>query len=73
MVNDIGNFDDMADAVLYNALAFVIDGSSTYSANAAKFVDTWFLNSDTAMAPNLNFAQMRRGPDGQNGTHTGVL
>ncbi|TCD68788.1 hypothetical protein EIP91_009802 [Steccherinum ochraceum] len=73
MVNDIGNFDDMADAVLYNALAFVIDGSSTYSANAAKFVDTWFLNPDTAMTPNLNFAQMRRGPDGQNGTHTGVL
>ncbi len=37
------------------------------------FIQTWFLDSDTAMNPNLNYAQMQRGPDGQIGTHTGVL
>ena len=30
-------------------------------------------DSDTAMAANLNFAQMQGGPDGQTGSHTGVL
>lgn len=72
--NDIGNFDDMADAVLYNSLAWVINGpTSLYAGNAVRYIQTWFLNTDTAMNPNLNFAQMRRGPDNQNGTHTGVL
>ncbi|KAH8101692.1 chondroitin AC/alginate lyase [Cristinia sonorae] len=72
-VNDIGNFDDMANAVFYNALAWVIDGSSTYSANTAKYIQAWFVDADTAMNPNLNFAQMKRGPDGQEGSHSGVL
>jgi len=75
LVDDVGNFSDMADAVLYNAMAWVLTGESKYSANAAHFVDTWFLNKDTSMNPNLNFAQMQRGPgpSGQTGSHTGVL
>ena len=73
MVNDIGNFDDMANAAFYNTLAWIITGDQQYSTNAVNFVQTWFLKSDTAMTPNLNYAQMRRGPKGQNGTHTGVL
>lgn len=63
----------MADAVLYNTLAWVITGTETYAANAVNFIQSWFLNPDTAMKPNLNYAQMRRGPNGQVGTHTGVL
>ena len=72
-VNDVGEFDDMANAILYNALAWALNGSSVYSARVAQYVSIWFLNSDTAMAPNLNFGQMERGPTGQNGTHTGIL
>ncbi|KAA1474643.1 chondroitin AC/alginate lyase [Dentipellis sp. KUC8613] len=72
-VNDTGAFDALSNAVLYNALAWVINGSSTYSSHAASFVKTWFLDADTAMNPNLNYAQMERGPKGQNGSHTGVL
>ena len=41
--------------------------------SAVSFIQTWFLDSDTAMNPNLDYGQMQRGPDGQNGTHTGVL
>jgi len=75
LVDDVGNFSDMADAVLYNAMAWVLTGESKYSANTASFVDTWFLNPATSMNPNLNFAQMQRGPgpSGQTGSHTGVL
>jgi len=54
-------------------LAWVLTGSSDYSANAAHFINTWFINPDTAMTPNLQYAQIHRGPDGQNGTHTGIL
>ena len=72
-LNDIGNFGDLSDAVLYNSLAWAINGSSKYSSNVAHFIDTWFINPDTAMKPNLNYAQMQRGPTGQVGTHTGVL
>ncbi|KAH9947891.1 chondroitin AC/alginate lyase [Amylocystis lapponica] len=73
LVNDVGSFSAMADAVLYNSLAWVLDGSSRYSENAVLFLRTWFLDTNTAMAPHLNYAQMKRGPDGQNGSHTGVL
>ena len=73
MVNNIGDFDDMADAVVYSAMAFVISNDDNFASNAVKYIRTWFLDADTKMNPNLNYAQMKRGPDGQNGTHTGVL
>ena len=73
MVNDVHEFDDMANAILYNALAWGLNGSSVHSSRVAQYVSVWFLNSDTAMSPNLNYGQMKRGPTGQNGTHTGIL
>lgn len=63
----------MSDAVLYNALAWVINGSEVYANNAANYINTWFINPDTYMYPNLDFAQGIRGPGGSNGSHTGVL
>ncbi len=73
LVNDVGEFDDMANAVLYNSLAWALNGSSVYAARVASYVSTWFLDDATYMTPNLNYAQMNRGPKGQNGTHTGLL
>lgn len=73
LVNNTGDFEAMSDAVLYNTLAWVLTGSSNYSANAANYIDTWFVNPNTAQTPNLQYAQMDRGPDGQIGTHTGLL
>ncbi|KAI0080380.1 chondroitin AC/alginate lyase [Panus rudis PR-1116 ss-1] len=72
-VNDIDSFENLADGVLYNAITSQITGSTEYANNAAKFIRAWFLDDQTAMNPSLNFAQIRRGPGGQNGTHTGVL
>jgi hypothetical protein len=73
LVNDTGDFQAMSDAVFYNALAWVLTGSNNYSANAASYLDTWFINPDTAQTPNLEYAQMQRGPQGQIGSHTGLL
>jgi hypothetical protein len=73
LVNDTGHFQAMSDAVFYNTLAWVITGSTNYSSAAVSFLDTWFINPASAMTPNLQYAQMQRGPTGQIGTHTGLL
>ncbi|KAJ7700499.1 alginate lyase-domain-containing protein [Mycena rosella] len=74
-INDFQSFFNLSDAVLYNALSstFQNGSSSVYSQNVVKFVNTWFLDADTFMNPNLNYAQMERGPTGQTGDYTGVL
>jgi hypothetical protein len=66
-------FQALANAVYYNALAWRLQGSSTYSSNAVSFIKTWFLDPDTRMNPNLNFAQVIRGPGSYYGAHTGIL
>ncbi|KAK7007675.1 alginate lyase-domain-containing protein [Favolaschia claudopus] len=73
--NDFQSFFNLSDAVLYNAIAstFQNDSSSKYSQNAVKFINTYFLDSKTAINPNLNYAQMNRGPNGQHGEYTGIL
>ncbi|KAG8936109.1 hypothetical protein FRC03_011176 [Tulasnella sp. 419] len=75
MVNDTGAFQAMSDAVFYNTMAWRITKDSKYSANAANFISTWFINPDTYMTPHLDYAQTLRGPtDGTpKGSHTGVL
>ena len=73
LVNDTGHFQAMSDAVFYNTLAWVITGSANYSSAAVSFIDTWFIDPASAMTPNLQYAQMQRGPGGQIGTHTGLL
>ena len=73
VVNNVGDFDSLANAVLYNSLAWALQGYSVYSSRVVTFIKAWFLDPDTYMNPNLNYAQMQRGPDGQVGTHTGIL
>jgi len=51
----------------------VLNGSSNYSANVAKYISTWFIDPATSMNPNLNYAQLLRGPGPQLGQHTGIL
>ena len=65
----------MSQAVLDNAIAYAMTKTRSYSQNAAKYIDTFFLASSTAMNPNLNFGQLVRGPgkEHQMGTFTGVL
>lgn len=73
LANDIGNFGNMSDGIMFSALAWAINGNTSYVDTIVKWIDMWFLNNDTAQTPNLNYAQMERGPTGQIGTHTGLL
>lgn len=64
----------MSHAVFYNTLAYKITGNASYADTAAWFIDTWFINNDTYMNPNIEYAQVIRGANGShNGTHFGVL
>jgi hypothetical protein len=72
LVTDLQQFTSMSDAVMYSTMAWVITNSSTYSAYAAKHLNVWFVNKDTMMNPNLNYAQLARGPHSA-AQHTGLL
>jgi hypothetical protein len=64
----------MSDAVFYNTLAWVINGASHYTTDVASWINTWFLAKDTYMNPNMNYAQVQRGPKtSQIGRREGVL
>lgn len=75
MVNNSEAFVKMSDAVLYNTLAWTINGSSQYSTNVASWINTWFIANDTYMNPNLDYGQVVRGPGPTSGIgkYTGVI
>jgi len=74
LINNIGHFSNLADAVIYNVIAWVLTNyTSAYSQNAVRFIHAWFLDPRTRMNPNLKYSQMDRGPRGQLGAHTGIL
>lgn len=54
-------------------LAHFFTGEDRFSVKAAKVVRTWFVDPETRMNPNLNFAQARLGQNGDRGTAFGLL
>ncbi|KAF8152909.1 chondroitin AC/alginate lyase [Crassisporium funariophilum] len=75
LVNDVGAFQDLAEATFYNAIAWTLDNpyKTNFENNAVTFIRTWFLDAATRMNPHLIYGQMQRGPQGQTGSHTGLL
>ena len=69
------SMNDMSQAVFFNAMSYAVTGTRSYSQKVVSFLDTFFLEEDTAMAPNMNFGQIVRGvgPEHRVGTFTGVL
>lgn len=67
--------NDMSQAVFFNAMSYAVTGTRSYSQKAASSLETFFLEEDTAMTPNVNFGQIIRGigPEHRVGTFTGVL
>ena len=65
----------MSQAVFFNTMSYAVTGTRSYSQKAASFLETFFLEEDTAMTPNVNFGQIVRGtgPEHRVGTFTGVL
>ncbi|KAJ7291562.1 chondroitin AC/alginate lyase [Mycena rebaudengoi] len=74
-IQDSISFFNLSDAILYSAIAstFKFEDASLPALMAVNFLSAWFLDEDTAMNPNLNYAQMIRGPTGQMGAYMGIL
>lgn len=65
--------NEISQAVLFNALAFVFEGAAEKAENVAEFLYRFFLDPETMMNPHLGFGQMVRGPGKYEGTFTGIL
>ncbi|EJU01866.1 chondroitin AC/alginate lyase [Dacryopinax primogenitus] len=72
-LNGVNAIQAVAQAVLYNAITFVLAGGSQYTRSATSIINTFFLDSKTGMNPNLNYGQLVRGPGHQQGQFMGVL
>ncbi|CAD6587070.1 MAG: hypothetical protein TREMPRED_004653 [Tremellales sp. Tagirdzhanova-0007] len=75
-INDVQNTEavnNLTDSIYLAAMAYVATNSSVYAQHINDAIDTFFVNPDTMMNPNLEYSQVVRGPGNQTGKHTGVL
>lgn len=64
---------DMAEMVNTLALAYYFTSDEKYATKATDMLRVWFLNKDTRMNPNLEYAQLVPGENGNKGRCYGVL
>ena len=55
------------------ALAWYFSNDEKYAQKATELLRVWFINKDTYMNPNLNYAQVSRGHNGNKGRSYGVI
>lgn len=62
-----------ANRITTLALAWYFSGDERYAKKATELVRTWFLNKDTRMNPNLEYAQIIPGKDNNKGRCYGLI
>lgn len=62
-----------ADRIKTLALAYYFTGDEKYAGKAAQLIDVWFLDKNTRMNPNLEYAQMIPGHNNGKGRCYGVI
>lgn len=70
---DRNRLSETADRVTTLSLAWFFSGDEKYARKATELLRVWFLNEDTKMNPNLEYAQMVPGRDNGKGRCYGVL
>ena len=55
------------------ALAYYLTGAEKYAAKAAELIRVWFLDPETCMNPNLEYAQVFPGHNGDKGRSYGLI
>lgn len=64
---------ETAERVTYLSLAYYFTDDERYAQKAVSFLRTWFMDEDTRMNPNLEYAQMIPGHNGGKGRCYGIL
>ena len=72
-VPDKKNMDDMVYRVKILSLAYFFTDNPQYASKAEELLRVWFLNNSTGMNPNLQYAEVVRGENNNNGTMRGIL
>lgn len=72
-VRDKVHLVHMVNQVNVLALAFFYSNDEKYAKKALEKINVWFLNKNTKMNPNMNFAQHIRGVNKQTGNSTGMI
>ena len=62
-----------ADRIKTLALAWYFSGDEKYAAKATEFIRAWFLDKETAMNPNLEYAQVAPGHFNDRGRSYGLI
>ncbi len=70
---DRNRISELTDRVESLALAWFFSGKEKYAQKATELLNVWFLNPETRMNPNLEYAQMVPGLNGGKGRSYGVL
>ncbi len=70
---DRNTLNALSNSVRTLSLAYYISGEQKYADKAISRLRTWFIDPDTRMNPNMRFAQVRKGHDGDRGNKSGVL
>ncbi len=70
---DRNALNELSKSVRVLSLAYYITGDERYATKAVERLRTWFVDPQTRMNPNLNFAQVRRGHNHDRGNKSGLL
>lgn len=70
---DRNKLGDMAQRVTTLSLAWYFSCESKYATKATELIRIWFFNADTKMNPNLKYAQVIPGRNGDQGRCYGVI
>jgi hypothetical protein len=71
LLHDDTQLNELCKSVKKLSFAYYFTGKEQYAQKAASLMSTWFINADTKMAPNLNYAQYVPGVN--DGRGTGII
>ncbi len=70
---DRNRLSEFTGSVNTLSLVYYISGEQKYADKAVSRLRTWFVDPESRMNPNLAYAQIRKGHNGDNGAHSGLL
>ncbi len=70
---DRPKLDRISTSIFFLSLAYFYFENEDYARKATELISNWFLEEDTKMNPNLNFAQVALGVNNNRGNHQGII